>query len=329
MQARGRHAHAAMIAALFVAGCGRQPILLDEDGDGGSSTGGDAGDRPADVGDDGPDRPGTGAGTRGQATGGPVGTDDGPAPSGSCCEAHAVPGCDQPQISSCVCDLNGACCGVEWNAACAAAAVDVCGAVCGGDSVGESGAVDDGPVATDSGPDDTGGFDTGGDTDTGPADTGAPVGACQAIETIQLEPADAILSGGWMLTMSMLGEGEIIVLDNGQFDGAVRFEPDLPCDDTWYIWVRYWEQGNDDSYFVTLDGQPQPPAIFEGDCGGGGNGWDWALLNWRDDNAPPCNYVEDPWAPSWTAGMHEIELTYRESIAVGRVIVTNDPAFIP
>ncbi len=309
---------------LWIAGCGRQPILLAEetDGDDASSTG-DDGARPNPAGGGG-DRPGTGAATSGQATGGEVGTDDGPMATGSCCEAHPEPGCDQPSVQACVCELNGACCGVEWNPACAAAAVDVCAAVCGGDTMTDSGPVDDGPFGTSGGPGDTGTFDTGAATDTG-----GPIGACQGIETIELEPADATATGGWMLTPSMLGEGEILVLDNGQFDGSVLYEPDLPCDDNWYIWVRFWQQGSDDSYYVTLDGMPQPPAIFEGDCGNGGGGWDWAALNWRDENAPPCTYVEDPWAPVWSAGVHEIEVTYRESIAIGRVVVTNDPMFVP
>ena len=328
MRARWAAAAGALAMVVGIAGCGRQPILLADDDAGASSSSGDDGVRTTGPGG-GDGLPDTAAATAGQATSGGVGTDDGPVATGSCCDAHPEPSCDQPNVAQCVCDLNAACCGVEWNAACAAAAIDVCGAVCGGDTVADTGAVDDGPVGT-GGPGDTGMFDTGAATDSGPPpDTTGPAGTCQGIEMIELEPADAVLSGGWMLTMSMLGEGEIIVLDNGQVGGAVRYEPDLPCEDTWYIWVRYWQQGSDDSYFATLDGQPQPPAIFEGDCGNGGNGWDWAALNWRDENDPPCTYVEDPWAPAWGAGVHEIELTYRESIAVGRIIVTNDPAFTP
>ncbi|MCR9159968.1 MAG: hypothetical protein ACE37F_32495 [Nannocystaceae bacterium] len=40
-------------------------------------------------------------------------------------------------------------------------------------------------------------------------------------------------------------------------------------------------------------------------------------------------YVEDPWTPTWEAGTHTIEFSYRESLAMGRILITNDPAFVP
>jgi hypothetical protein len=303
-------------------GCGRQPIDILDGGDTSGTTGGETDSSPVSGMPDpsGPD-PDSGFGTQGMDTGV---LDTGPwdtsattgASSGSCCEPHAEPGCDEPAVSECVCALNGACCGVEWDPACAAAAVGQCGAQCGGDT-----------GVADTGVADTGVADTG-VADTGVLDTGGPV-ACDDPIVIEMVPADATLSGSWMLSMSMVGEGEIIVLPAGQTDGTVLYEPDIPCDDTWYIWVRYWEQGPDDSYFATLDGQPAPAAIFEGDCSNFGNGWGWQILNWRDQNAGPCNYTEDLWAPAWATGSHAIELSYRESIAVGRIVVTNDPAYLP
>lgn len=128
----------------------------------------------------------------------------------------------------------------------------------------------------------------------------------------------------------MLGEGEILVLPPGEFDGTVLWEPEIPCDDVWFVWVRYYEQGGDDSYYVTLDGEPQPAAVFEGDCGFGGDGWGWALLNWRDEATQgACEYTEDPWTPDWSTGTHAIEVSYRESIAIARIVVTNDEAYVP
>jgi hypothetical protein len=111
--------------------------------------------------------------------------------------------------------------------------------------------------------------------------------------------------------------------------GSILFEPDIPCDDTWYIWARAFDNGSQDSYFATLDGEPMPPAIYEGDCGNGGMGYIWAYLNWRDEAAPPCTYVADPWAPDWAAGPHQIEFTYREATAMGRILITNDQDYVP
>ncbi len=54
---------------------------------------------------------------------------------GPCCEAHAGPGCDDPEVSSCVCADDPACCDSEWDVQC----VDEvelfgCGLCGGGDS---------------------------------------------------------------------------------------------------------------------------------------------------------------------------------------------------
>lgn len=172
---------------------------------------------------------------------------------------------------------------------------------------------------------------TTGTTDVSTSSSTGPGGACQELLSIELAPADAELSGAWQLAMSMLGEGQIANLPNpmGDSDGSVIYSPDIPCDATWYIWARVIDQGSNDSYFATLDGEPMPPAIFEGDCTNQGNGYKWARLNWRDPMAPACMYVQDPWAPMWTAGVHAIEFSYRESPAIGRILVTNDPDLVP
>lgn len=171
---------------------------------------------------------------------------------------------------------------------------------------------------------------TSGGSTSGGSTTGQG-GACQDLMSFELVPADATLSGGWMLTMSMLGEGQVASLPNPMMNnmGSVLYSPDIPCDDTWYIWVRALDQGANDSYFCTLDGEPNPKPIFEGDCTNQGNSYKWARLNWRDPMAMACMYIEDPWAPMWSAGVHEIEFSYRESPAIGRILLTNDMNLVP
>lgn len=161
--------------------------------------------------------------------------------------------------------------------------------------------------------------------------TGGGGGACMEMLQIEMAPDTATLSGAWQLGMSMLGEGQIINIPNpgNGTDGSILYAPDIPCDATWYIWVRVLDNGSNDSYFATLDGEPNPAAIFEGDCTNQGNGYKWAQLNWRDPMANACQYVEDPWAPMWTAGAHEIAFTYREAQAMGRILLTNDPNLVP
>lgn len=233
------------------------------------------------------------------ATGSPTGGGG-----GGCCEIHDGPGCDEPDVETCVCGRDPSCCVFAWDQVCVDAATDVCEASCMAATTGDP----------------TGGTTTGG------ADS---EGECAPVQ-IELDSADAVLSGQWMVVMSQAGEGEVLYLPAPSTDGSVLWEPDIPCQDTWYIWVRYFDQGTDDSYFVTLDGQPRPAPVFEGDCTQAGDGYRWNLLNWRDpENGGLCEYVEDPWTADWGPGIHEIAFSYREARALGRIIVTNDPGFDP
>lgn len=224
--------------------------------------------------------------------------------SDSCCEVHSSPGCNEEAVVDCVCAQEAFCCAFEWDQNCVDLAMADCAATC-----------EDPGTTTD---------------EPGTTTTGEPMGACMDLVQIEMVPSEATYSGAWELGMSMVGEGEISVLNQmlGE-DGSVLYEPEIPCDDTWYIWVRYWEQGSEDSYFATLDGEPMPEAIFEGDCTQFGQGYNWRVLNWRDQGAMACDYVEDPWAPDWTAGVHQLEFSFRESLAMGRIVITNDPAYVP
>jgi len=49
---------------------------------------------------------------------------------GDCCEPHAEPGCEVPEIETCVCAEDNFCCIVEWDDICAANAVEDCGGTC-------------------------------------------------------------------------------------------------------------------------------------------------------------------------------------------------------
>jgi len=294
--------------------CTGTPIELETEGGGSGGSGSDtSGSNPTNPNPTNPTQPMeetgvmTGGDTTGSATTGPPNTTGedtsttGPA-GDTCCEVHEGPGCDQPDVVDCVCAIEASCCAFEWNQDCVDLAVGDCNATC--DEPGT----------------------------TGDPETTTGVGnECEDIVEIEMLPSEAIHSGAWELGMSGIGEGEISVIPNPMFgtDGTILYEPDLPCDDTWYIWVRGLNFGTDDSYFATLDGMPMPSAIFEADCEFGGGGYTWAALNWRDPADPSCTYVEDPWTPTWTAGIHAIEFGYREINAMGRIVITNDPAFVP
>lgn len=56
----------------------------------------------------------------------PAGTDG-----GSCCTGDSgVPGCDVPEVETCVCIFDDFCCGTEWDDVCVDQALDPCTAVC-------------------------------------------------------------------------------------------------------------------------------------------------------------------------------------------------------
>ncbi len=220
-----------------------------------------------------------------------------------CCDPHQQEGCEEAAVEECVCAALPQCCVFSWDEECADLAQARCEATCESDESGSTGAES--------------GSETGSDTS---------VGACEEPVVLELGADVAALTGNWVPSESEVGEGDIAVLMGGT-NGAVTWDIDVPCDDTWFIWVRYWEQGSDDSYFVTVDGAPEVPAIFEGDCGNGGQGYSWRLLNERAD--APCVYTQDPWAPQWETGNHEVAFSYRESIAIARIVVTNDPEYAP
>ncbi len=50
----------------------------------------------------------------------------------NCCAPHQGPGCDNPQCQQIVCQINPACCAVNWDALCAQLALQFCGELCHG-----------------------------------------------------------------------------------------------------------------------------------------------------------------------------------------------------
>lgn len=290
-------------------------IACDDGASGGVDTDGGSTTSPATAADD-PGDPSAGEGSMGRETQGDAGsTTDGtttepsdPTGGGSglpegegCCEAHEGPGCNEQGVAACVCAAAPECCVFDWLPTCAQAAQAGCEATC-----------EPGP---------------GGETDGGTGGTGGTGMACEETVLLQLGADDASLSGDWEISTSQTGEGQIAVVDGGG-NGEVLWDIDVPCDDTWTIWVRLFDQGAQDSFFATLDGEPSPPAIFEGGILGPGQGWNWRALNWRDPDDLSM-FIEDPWAPEWTVGTHALALSFRESIAVARIEITNDPSYEP
>ena len=153
---------------------------------------------------------------------------------------------------------------------------------------------------------------------------------CNEDHVIRLGASQATLSGDWKLAESGVGEGTYAgVNPNKGTNGAVVWDVEIPCTATWHVWVRFYDDGSKDSFLTQLDAEPEPAAIFEGDCKNSGNNWRWKQLNWRDPNGNNCQYVKDPWTADWAAGTHQAAFRFRESDSVARIIVTNDAGFMP
>jgi hypothetical protein len=179
-------------------------------------------------------------------------------------------------------------------------------------------------LCTPPAPDTTGPDTTGPDTSTTDPTTDGG-GACNMDVSFEIMAVDATAADGWDPFMSMLGEGMVMAWDNQTQDATISWDLDIPCDDTWHVWVRGVDQGQADSYFVMIDGEPNPPPIFELECTQGPQQatYVWNELNYRDPMDGACEYLFDPWTQDWAAGVHQLTLMYRESAAVSRIWVTN------
>lgn len=150
-------------------------------------------------------------------------------------------------------------------------------------------------------------------------------GACNEDISFEIEAEAAVDIEGWNEQMSMLGEGVVLAWDNQTQDAFATWDIEIPCDDTWHIWVRAIDNQQSDSFFATVDGEPNPEAIFELDCTQGPQmgTYLWKELNYREQMAGSCEYLFDPWTQDWAAGTHELTLIYRESIAISKLWITN------
>lgn len=182
-----------------------------------------------------------------------------------------------------------------------------------------------GDVCTPPAPDTTGPNTETTDPTTTETTTDTGNAACDMDVSFEVAAVDASSADGWDPVMSMLGEGMVMAWDQQNDQATISWDLDIPCDDTWHVWVRGIDQGQADSYFATVDGQPDPAPIFELDCTQGPNqaGYVWKELNYRDQNDPACTYLFDPWTQDWATGIHAFTLQYRESGAVSRLWITN------
>ncbi|MCB9748741.1 MAG: hypothetical protein H6713_01915 [Myxococcales bacterium] len=213
------------------------------------------------------------------------------------------------------------------NATASSATLATTSATTGGD--GSSSTGDTSGALTSSSTGETGTSDalTGGPTSTtGDATTGDA--SCENLTYISIEAVNAEYVGGWSVydSPTLLKPVLRYLADSEDY---IRFTPEIPCADTWYVWLHLFDDGEKDAFFVTVDGFPLAPALFEGDCGPNDATWRWALLNWRDADDGVCEFTEDPWLQSWDVGPHELVLRHHDCDGLAALLITNDPNYAP
>ncbi|HVI01593.1 MAG TPA: hypothetical protein VM869_22915 [Enhygromyxa sp.] len=118
------------------------------------------------------------------------------------------------------------------------------------------------------------------------------------------------------------GEGTVLTHD-GTGGAFIRFFFDIPCDDEWHMWIRAIDHQSADSwrlsindvtgYYHDMDCTAQPAQAE----------YKWRHLNYRQQFAPACQYVQDPWVLNWDAGEYTVNYVYLDSYAMSRIWLTN------
>lgn len=194
-----------------------------------------------------------------------------------------------------------------------------------------------GTVSDDGLGDSDGGHD--GATDDGATGSAAGVD-CTQTHVLTVLVSEAEIVPPMQRGQSELGEGEF-AFSEVEGDGLIRFDVDVPCNDTFWIWGRVLDQqdgttleNDPDSFYVSIDGGPAVTWFYGCQTSDTSGVWSWALA---DDNEfqRDCDLAE-PMAPWLDAGPHTVELRNREPIngngqhaGVARILVTNGPDHVP
>jgi hypothetical protein len=178
-------------------------------------------------------------------------------------------------------------------------------------------AVDPSTGADDTGPASTGETGTGDDTSTG------STLQCDGAHHIMLEVAEA---------STALGNTDIV--DGEAFidlasAGTAAWKVALPCEGEWRLWVRGYVQLTARSYGFSATGDPKQFA-FDVACedpNKGGAAWD--VLNLRPLSESTCKPQVDPLLSYGGPGDLELLFMHIDTPYLGRLVLTNDPDYAP
>jgi hypothetical protein len=122
--------------------------------------------------------------------------------------------------------------------------------------------------------------------------------------------------------------GMVYIYTTIENDGDANNDFDIPCDDTWYMWGLRWKPSDALATFrFQVDGNPIAPITWD-ISGGTDYDWDWDQAN---------GAMIPVWSEFLTTGTHTLSIhggasdggNMADHPALGFVIFTNDPAFVP
>jgi hypothetical protein len=166
-------------------------------------------------------------------------------------------------------------------------------------------------------------------TPTGPPPTATPTRTPTPLGMVQiyLEAEAATITGTMQITSDDQAYGGYYVRTTMPNEGTATWTFNVATAGTYYVWARVQAlTGDNDSYFVDLPGAGED--IYDDVGTNWGPQWQWSILNGRGGTGVPLTV--DPRTMSLVAGSNTVEFKGREFDArVDRILVTNDPNFIP
>lgn len=173
-----------------------------------------------------------------------------------------------------------------------------------------------------------------------PSTTMAPDPSCLGpMAPLMVLAQDASIEFPMVYEQSQMGEGTICSSGIPEL-GLAEFEFDVPCLDDWAVWARVYDawdgthdMGDPDTYHVRVSGGDEFVWYYGCQTFGAPDDWGWRRVRVLSGN--DCNTFTE-WTPQLGPGPQVVRLRNRESergngvrAAVARVILSNDPNFVP
>jgi hypothetical protein len=162
-------------------------------------------------------------------------------------------------------------------------------------------------------------------TPTAPPATPTPPAPGSFIQRVEAE--SGVLAGPMVSSPDIQAFGGSYVSSPSQNNGTVAWTLTVPEDGEYVVWCRVLAPGAEsDSFFATPVGDSED--VYDDAEGTWSSSWQWTRLNGRDGTGVPLTL--DPRVLQLSAGANTLRFRGRDANSkVDRILVTNDPDFVP